>query len=287
MSSVNVESKFDATISLIGSDNSAAKDILHVKDADAQFETLINQICNAANGFCAVYTRRTLVSASHSEQHDGGRNRIYVDNFPITAISRLATGKLDIMRVQNSTDPATATMSIGTTGMTLVLNGSASTLAFATYTTMTTLEAAINALGNNWSAEIINTSEYGGIATTELIPAFGLQCQGTGYAYASTPDQYLDSYEVRPDIGEIYRSAPFPYGYRNIFVDYTAGFTAIPKDLRDAAMQMVLWLYKAYEEKRFGITSRTLGDGSITIETTDVPKSVIDILNSYKKRKAF
>ena len=287
MSQINVETKFNAAISLIGSDNSTAKEVLHVTDADTQHEELINLICNAANGFCNDHTRRQLRSAAHSEQHNGGRQFIWVDNFPIIAISRLATGRLDVMRINNSTDPATATVSVSSTALTLVLNGVSTSLLFTTYPTLSTLEAAVNGLGSNWSAEIINVSEYGGIASTELVPIFGRSCWGTQFAYVSTPNQYLDEFEVHPELGEIYRRAHFPVGYRNIFVDYTAGYdpAAIPPNLKDACLQMVLWLYKAYEEKRFGITSRTLGDGSITIETSDVPKSVIDILNGYKKRK--
>jgi len=83
----------------------------------------------------------------------------------------------------------------------------------------------------------------------------------------------------------IYDGGYFLAGIKNIKVVYNAGYaTTIPYDLQQACLEVIAYFFKNSEESRFGITSRTVGDGSITVETMQIPKSALQILDTYKKR---
>jgi len=83
------------------------------------------------------------------------------------------------------------------------------------------------------------SSAYASYPSTVLVEKFGLQCINNNYAYLEMPDEGEDDFEVYPDEGKIYLSGGFPVGHRNVFVDYTAGFATIPKDLKLGVMLII------------------------------------------------
>ena len=82
----------------------------------------------------------------------------------------------------------------------------------------------------------------------------------------------------------IYDGGTFTSGVRNIKIVYTAGYTTIPYDLQQACLEIIAYFFKNSDENRFGVTSRTVGDGSLTVETTNIPKSAMKILENYRKK---
>jgi len=82
----------------------------------------------------------------------------------------------------------------------------------------------------------------------------------------------------------VYDGGVFMRGIRNIKITYNAGYSTIPWDLREACLELVGFYWMNTEEKRFGILSINLGDGSVRIDTTQVPKSVMQILEYYKRK---
>jgi len=82
----------------------------------------------------------------------------------------------------------------------------------------------------------------------------------------------------------VYDGGTFQVGIRNLKVEYTAGYTSIPNDLQQACLEVIAYYFKNTEDNRFGVTTRTMGGGSVTIETTDIPKSALRILERYKRK---
>jgi len=82
----------------------------------------------------------------------------------------------------------------------------------------------------------------------------------------------------------VYDGGVFQVGIKNIKAQYTAGYVTIPEDLEQACLEIIAYYFKNSEENRFGVTTRTMGGGSMTIETTDIPKSALRILDRYKRK---
>ena len=82
----------------------------------------------------------------------------------------------------------------------------------------------------------------------------------------------------------IYDNNIFTLGIRNIEVQYIAGYVVIPYDLQQACLEIIAYFYLNTEEKRFGVESRNIGDGSVTIDTFNIPKSASDTLVRYKRK---
>lgn len=282
---MDIQVDFDSTNSLIGSDISVAKRVVGMDVTDTSGDDLLTLVSNAAFGICNKETNRKLKSRTLTEVYDGDREAcLYTNEYPITAITRLAYGRKGVIKINNSSTTSTATVSVSSTGLTLILDGSSDkTVLFATYTTITAVVDAVNALGSNWQATLAATA-YANIKSTELIRKFGASCLDTEWAYLEMPNEYITDYYVEEDIGEIYYSAGFPSGTRNIYLDYTGGLATIPASLEDACLQIILYLWQNYDERKFRVISRSVGDGSVTIENADIPKSALMQLAKYRKR---
>ena len=82
----------------------------------------------------------------------------------------------------------------------------------------------------------------------------------------------------------IYDGGVFISGVKNLKVTYIAGYITIPYNLQQACLELIAYFFKNSDENRFGVVSRTVGDGSLTVETTDIPKSALKTLRKYKKK---
>ena len=272
----------DTTNSLVGDNLDIVKGMLHI--SDSSIDNNLNRMINEASWFCNRYTNRKLRSQSLNEKYDGdGSDYLYTDNYPITAITRIATGRNGIVRINNSSETTNATVSVSSSAVTCTLDGSASVIDFATYTTINDIVTAINALGSNWQAELPD-STYSSTKSTELITQFGSYCLDDTWIYLYIPDSYLDDYKVDEDVGEIYYSGGFEEGSQNVVIDYTAGYTTIPSDLQDACLKIIHWLYDNWEKKKFGLTARSLESGSVSISSSDIPSRALDMLDRYRRR---
>jgi hypothetical protein len=150
----------------------------------------------------------------------------------------------------------------------------------ATYTTLTTLVAAINAVAG-WEASLMMAS-YGSYPSTILTEKFGLYCGNSTWNYLEMPDVGEEDFEVYSTEGKIYLYSGFPEGSRNIFVDYVAGYSVIPEDLKLATLILIKYIYQHRSEEVFGATSYSVSGISVSFEQ-DLPKEVKQILSKYKR----
>ena len=239
---------------------------------------LVSSILTSTDKYVKEYCRRVFESADYSETYDGGVSSIFLNEYPITALSRVAQGRDEVFSVNNTSTSSYATCSCDGTNFTCNLNGTGSDLALGTYTTITTLVAAINALGDGWVA--VTNSGYGDFLSSEIISFYGKSCLDGDIAYVEIPSESLTDFIMNANTGEIRHT--FPSGFQNIFISYTAGYSTVPTDLQMAVKLLVQYIYSKVQEDNLGNEYYSLGDVKKAL-TNEFPIEVKKILMGYKR----
>jgi hypothetical protein len=227
--------------------------------------TLVASLLAAATTAIQRYTKRVIFSASYAEYVSGGNypyDQIFFAEFPVTAVTRVATNPQAVLTVYNSdsTSNQRATIATTSTGLTLyrLSSGVATTsqLTSASYPTLQALATAITALGHGWTASV--AGPYASHPTADLRPLQGAYTalnggaslemfleEVTGPFTESDSRSWGTTYGWRLDAGAGILFGRFPHGHLNVRVDYTAGFEVIPDDLQEACCQLVGDFYNA------------------------------------------
>jgi len=254
--------------------------------ASAAEKLIIDSVHNSAEKAIKNYCNRELESTAYSKYYDGdGEQYLLLDDYPITALTRVATGRRSAIRIQNTSDNTSASVSVDSTGGVLLekdgtVNSTGAT--FASNTTMSAMVSAINAIGSGWSA-VIENNDYNNFKSTELVEMYGKSAINSNWVYLEMPDEAIDDFEVFPARGELYREMGWPEGNNNIFVKYTAGLTTIPDDLQLAVKIMTKYFYQKRNEESFGTKEYWAGDMRLMAEDGDFPKEVFALLSQYKR----
>lgn len=84
----------------------------------------------------------------------------------------------------------------------------------------------------------------------------------------------------------VYDHGVFLQGVKNIKITYTAGYASgsIPYDLQQACLGLVGLYFHHSDEKMLSVQSRSVGDGSVTVDTNRIPQWILEILNIYKRK---
>lgn len=253
----------------------------HSTDDDLDLQGVVD----AVNGWIGNYCKRTFDSTAATEYYNGtGSAVLHLDNFPVTDITRLSIGRQAAIYVNNSNSSSTASATVTLTSVVLTYNGTASTLLFADYATLTLMAAAINALSaSGWSAELAD-ADFGAYLSTELCQAYGKSCIDSRDVELDIPAEAEWDFEIDPDAGIITNSSAFPIGLRNIRVDYTAGYdeSDMPEDLRLAAKIVCKDWYEKRSEGSYGLTGWSVGGMNKQIADY-VPREALRILNAYRR----
>lgn len=262
---------------------------------------LITACSKAIKKFC----RREFDSQTFDELYDGNASvRLALKQFPIISVARVAYGPTTVLRITNtSTSNQRATVALGASGLSLVraASGTVTTdtsIVWATYTTIATVAAAVNALGNGWAATIPD-SQFNNWASADLRAVQGALNAKDVYADIRLHTNELSGYEIDQAKGIIYLDSwsdivsffddcdvPNWGGGRHYWrVIYTAGFATVPEDVQEACAQWV--------SERFWLTKRdpgvmntfASGTGTSYSEGLGVmPGSVQAMLGPYIKR---
>lgn len=273
-----------------------------------------------------VYTKRTFSLTTYSEQYDAinSRSRYFnyigpnspsgsyggygygnygsgsvrygtesegylltLKNYPITAITRVAVGTQDAMTIKNTNTYTTATISISTTGITLIKDGvSDITITFASYATLGLVVNAINALGNGWVAALAS-SDYTNYLSSELIKCYGRSCINNNNIYLTIPYEASSDFEVDTDRGQIYFPSRSFKGKFYLRVDYSAGYSSsdMPDSLAMAIKILIQAIWQKREETSFPLANYKLGELTVQMwkDNYGIPPECISILNGFKR----
>jgi hypothetical protein len=275
-------------------DHSAARTLTSDIEAGDPTEN-IEVLHLAAEKMIQNYCNRNFESQSYKERYNGtGTSTLVLRQYPVTAITRLSLWPVDVIRVRNTNTSTNATLSCSTSAVTLNHDGVLSTIDFATYTTFGSVVTAINAVGDGWEASL-QSSTYSSFKSTELIERMGLYCLESTWAYLQMPYQRGElDFDINSTYGiiKLFRYyeggelAGFPIGQRNIFVDYTAGYSSsnMPVDLKLAVKIMTKYLVQRGDEEAFGTKNLNAGEISVGFEEGAFPKEVLLILNQYRTK---
>lgn len=254
---------------------------------------IVETIHDSVEDWITAYCHREFTSTSYSSFYDGtGSTSLFVKHTPITALTRVAIGRMSAFRIKNtSSDVSHAYVSVSSDTMTLEIDGGtndeSNSLTLSDYANITALIAAINALGSGWTATLEN-SGYGDLETTEICERFGAACGyrangGQQTAYFDVPADAIEDFTVNKNRGEIYYFCGFPEGDQNIYIKYTAGYSTMPDDLKLAALVWVKYLYDKRNQEGFGITEYNVGHLKVKYEKI-MPSEVKRILDKYRRR---
>jgi hypothetical protein len=127
---------------------------------------------------------------------------------------------------------------------------------------------------NGQNTRSIRLSNYPVTAVSSVIVdgfsipvAAGNLAQYAGYGF----DQfniYLSSYR-------------FTKGLQNVTLAYTAGYAAVPIELSQACISLVVMRYK--ERDHIGLASKSMAGETTAYTVTDFPKTTLAMMNNYRK----
>ena len=248
--------------------------------------TLLADLIDKATDMIERYTNRLLMSRSLTEQYTGnGYAELFLRQYPVTAVARLAVGEATALTVKGTTSSVTqALVNVTATGVNCIeitTSTTTNTIDFATYTTLATVNTAIDAL-TNWSSTAV--SAYSGFASTELLAQGGLNARD-GRAVALLIPNRGENFNIEWDRGIVTVDSGFTGGER-IWVDYTAGYTTIPEALEQACIDLASSLYQS-RGKDLGVVSERIGDYSYSrasgVGAVDIPDRVKWALGPFMK----
>ena len=299
-------SESNAGLTLGFNDDASASQTITSNQAASDPTAIIETLRDAIEDYVQnVYCKRTFESTAYTlERYDWkGYQPINLNNFPITILDRVVLGTLDAIGIKNTNTYTSASVSVSSTGLRLVYNGSLVTgdFTFATNTTLTAMVAAVST-SSGWTAQLQN-SAYGSIPSSFLIDRFAASVINNNWVYLEIPDiDAEDEVEVYADRGQIvlnkyYSNSEFtPSGYPNpggyprlrryVFIDYTAGYSSsnMPEDLKLAINILISYFYRKQQGSTFGIKDCTVGKISSVFSENSIPKEASNILGFYKRR---
>jgi len=278
----------------LGSANETTLDITD----NYQLELLINEATAIIERYCGRnFKSRTYYHARYSGIGD---DCVVVDHFPITSITSLSVGTYSVLRITNdSTDAAHAYVSVTATSdssntfvnkptsMALTIIGGTNVgvttidLTSETYDTLAEIETYINALGKNWSAELVS-NDYDNYPSYELIPMGNRECLENS-AYIDVIDEPENSYNFDADIGVIYFEGDvFSHGNRNVLITYTAGYSVIPNDLSVACARLAK-LGWDNSRRDSSLKKEVMGDHTVELRDSGLTPDIKTLISSYGK----
>jgi len=174
---------------------------------------ILESIRDSVEDWVEAHCHKIFESASYAKYYDGnGGQYLQLDDYPITALTRVAVDRRSAIRVKNTADYTTASISVTSTELSLIKDGGTpDTITFTDEETMGEVVAAINLLGSGWSA-VIESSDYTSFKSTELVEMFGKSAIEDNWVYLDMPNRAIDDFEVFPNRGEIYRYVGWPKG---------------------------------------------------------------------------
>ena len=231
---------------------------------DALIENLITRVQKQIE----VYCDRAFDSASYTQIYDGdSTTKIYLDEWPVTAVSRVAIGRQGAMQIYSSHSADFAvTAKVDDTNLTVTTYDKAATTASTSTLNAQDLDdiaSDITAV-SGFTATVL--SDYGIWEGTELIK-FTERGFKDGTLSLDVFDQRLHSYTVDLSVGSIYSSGGFPGGNQNVYVDYTAGYSTIPGDLEQIAIEIISNVMKS-RSINTQLESEKIGDYSYKVAPT-------------------
>ena len=220
------------------------------------------QYCTATKiSDCPAIPESSFYGISNAEIECEYISRIFLDDYPISDVNQVASGKQAALQVYNSNEYSTATVKVTSTGIIVTYNSVAdSTVLFATYATISDVVTAINALGSGWTADVM--SNYGSWQSSNLLPMFAKNCIDSNQVDLNIPAYFYDIYNIDEETGIV--DGSFPLGMKNVYVTYTSGYADAdcPAWLKNALVNQAAYWFMEIKDKGWAVNKEDeAGDG--------------------------
>lgn len=239
---------------------------------------------------CAIekYCWQSFFDTSYDELYPGSlRSELILRHYPVLAVERVACMPVGVLRVSNnSPSNQRATVKVTSTGLELinVASGVATTndIAFADQPTLSALAAAVIALGNGWSALVIDPND--GLRASADLRAL----QGAFGAMNVNADLKLHKIElsrfgVEARLGILTREHGMLWdgGMHFWRVIYSAGYENVPDDVQEACAEWVAQLFWQTQRDP-GLASEKISGIEARVPLQTMPGSAKLLLAPYR-----
>jgi hypothetical protein len=245
-------------------DKTDLKDILGIAESDTDSDDRLTLLAEALLSLWDDLTGKVWAENTYNSYYTAKSGNVFLDNYPVSEIQQVSSGKATVMQVYNSNTYSLASVRVAPTEILLRLNGVlVLTLTFDSYTTLDAVSEAINALGSGWVAEVIG--DYGGWESTTLITTQYKSCMDSDRVDLNMPSVFHNDYEYDEDSGIIEGS--FPKGKKNVYVKYTAGYADedCPAWLKNILIKQAAYWFMDDKNRNWAVNSESAGmDGGST-----------------------
>jgi hypothetical protein len=280
---------------------------------DKLLAVLITNVSDSIRKYC----RRDFVLRNYDELYNGnGERRLLLRQYPLVSVDSVRYRPVTVAKVTNTLAAnVQARVQVTSTGLTLIrvnagVKSVDTSVTFASNQSLTALVAAVNALGNGWSAQVVgDATNYGGWPSADLYwpPAFGtgtigqgaLSCVGGSYAELKMHTYELQGFQWDAR-GWLLRAIPytdpellhpedlvFPVGINNFRIQYVAGYSPVPEAVQEACAEWVASIYYATQRDPSLRSQATPGALSQAWGNTgSMPDSVTFLLAPYRRQIA-
>ena len=247
-------------------------------------DALVTAVSKAIENYCW----RTFAVTNYDELYPGNdRRELVLRNYPTVSIERVAHAPTPALSVTNtSASNQRATVKVTATGLELIRVASGvsttSTILFSDQPTLSALAAAVTALGNGWSATVINAPDNLR-ASADLRALQGAFQALNVNAELKLHTSELSSFVVDAERGCLTREdgACFYGGLHAWRVVYSAGFSAVPDEVQEACAEWVAQLF--WQTKRDpGLSSEAVPGVVSRVILRDMPASVKFLLSPHR-----
>src|SRR6516165_9335655 len=137
---------------------------------DNSQDTLISTFITAASDLIEKWCKRRFVSQAYDELYNGtGDRRLLLCEYPIQSVQSVRYRPVTVLKVINNNTGLNqqARVTVTSTGLTLVRVASGvkttdTSVTWAGNPALNAVAAAVNALGNGWSAQVVGDAGQGG-----------------------------------------------------------------------------------------------------------------------------
>lgn len=256
---------------------SAVVALFHANEVTLQIvdDWFLEQLIDSVSGMVETkLLHRNILSREYTTGRDTwyngtGTKTMYLTHYPVTAVARVAIGRVNALEVEYDGTGTMATVEVQDDLIRLSIDSSgthsSTDLTFAVNATITAMATAITA-ETGWTASAL--ASFVNHPSTNLAPMPG-QWAKDNKITLELPDQAETAYEVRESGMLVFRFGTWPRGLNNVYVRFTAGEATIPAGLKLAVTEAVVAAYQrrgrdlSLKSERLGDYSYTLADGAI------------------------
>lgn len=261
-------------------------------------DSVLESAIDRSSDIIELYCDRKFKSRTFYEfAQPNGERTVTVDNVPINSINTVAYGSSLTFSITSDTSSTDVLATVGNDGNEIRLRKvesdgttTTSTVAFSSYATTSLIVNQINSGVSGWSATL-NKNAY-----ARSLYRFGGRGVIDAPCNLEYPRDNVSEYRVDSDTGKIHiivdrfpgirsdnaSSNRFPTGFYPVFVEYDAGYSVIPDDLEQVAIEIAADLYRERKQDRT-LSGESLGDYNYSrIPVTELLLSRWEKLQPYR-----